>query len=287
MDAALTQPAISLLPLCNPTVTVEYDGDYGLMRVIGVLMEAPESPLRVLGPGDLTRQASFFDLALLRRVRFPTAELPIGAYSVILSSDEAALPSSATPGTSSNYNPLAPTTAGAVITLPARLGQLPAGAITVTGEPYGVLRVPTRRISELRMEPVSGTLAQAPTGSFSLEIQQGDDEVRGEADLPRIVTIPFLNQAGRFQIERWRRDVARRLLQVVLADGQVFTGRLVDLPDVDLQVAVNGQVRTFRLADLAQFEASAPVLDEDALGTPGLDLPPTNESPAPAASPSP
>src|SRR5439155_216347 len=82
---------------------------------------------------------------------------PVGAYSVILSGDEGALPTSATPTATATYNPLAPTGAGTLIRIPSRLGHLPPGTITVTGEPYGVLRIPTRRIVQLQMDPVNGT----------------------------------------------------------------------------------------------------------------------------------
>src|SRR5436305_5204656 len=154
VELAPPRPAISLLLISEPTVTVTYNGDFGPMRVTGALVEAPAQPLRVTALGYGTRLVNWNEIFNLSLVRVPTAELPVGSFTVTLSSEEGTLPR--TTVVASVYTP-APTTAF-VPPAPSHAVELPRGDLVLEGEPYRAMRIPTDRVIDMRMEPVRGSL---------------------------------------------------------------------------------------------------------------------------------
>jgi hypothetical protein len=268
-DLPEVRPAISLLLVDQPLVSVSYNGDYGPMRVTGTLVDAPRRLLRILDITGGVREIRWTDLFSLNVVRVPTADLPVGSFTLMLSSEEGALPRS-TATVTTNY------TAGASVAsvppTPAHLLELPRGELVLQGQPYGNLRIATERITDLHMEPVRGSLVSMPDVTISLEIRQagssgnGNGNGRGknggegrgpsgEPSEPKVVEIPLQ------RVEVFRRDASRELLSVTLADGQIFTGRIVRLPSAAIQVEVDNQTRSYPLARIAQFETTLQLLN--------------------------
>ena len=71
------------------------------------------------------------------------------------------------------------------------------------------------------------------------------------------------------RLTQYRRDVGRELVSAALDDGQLFTGRLVRLPNVAIVIEGNdGKSQSYPLANIAQFETTALLLNRPALITP-------------------
>src|SRR5881275_2062922 len=68
LELAPPRPAISLLLINEPTVTVTFNGDYGPMRITGALVEAPSQPLRVVSSGYGTRLVNWNEIFSLNVV---------------------------------------------------------------------------------------------------------------------------------------------------------------------------------------------------------------------------
>src|SRR5205814_1231014 len=69
-------------------------------------------------------------------------------------------------------------------------------------------------------------------------------------------------------LESYRRDVRRQLLSVTRADGQIFTGRVTQVPNVQLVIDVDGTQRSFPLTNIAQFETTINLLSRPAVISP-------------------
>src|SRR5436305_3542085 len=150
VELAPPRPAISLLLINEPTVTVTYNGDFGPMKVTGALVEAPSQPLRVTAMGYGTRLINWNEIFNLSVVRVPTATLPVGSYTVTLSNEEGTLPR--TTVVTTTYT-TAPTVAMAP-PVPSHAVELPRGDLVLEGEPYHALRISTDRVTDIRMEPI-------------------------------------------------------------------------------------------------------------------------------------
>jgi hypothetical protein len=271
------KPAISLLLINQPVVTVNYAGDYGPMRVTGTLMEAPQRLVKIIAANGDTRMIGWNEIFSLALVTVPTAELPIGSYTIVLSSEESALPRTSATLTTS-YTP--GVAVAAIPGVPTHVAELPRGEVVLEGSPYGAMRIPTSRISEMHQEAVRGSLILMPEATLSLEVRaarpgegggngkgapggrrQERPEARGEPVDAKVVDIPLR------RVEVLRRDVANQTASVSLDDGQIFTGRVIRLPDVAIQVQVEGETmtRSYPLARIAQFETSVPLISRPAL----------------------
>ena len=145
------------------------------------------------------------------------------------------------------------------------------------GQPYGHIRIPTNQLTDLRMDAIRGSLVSMPDVTLSLEVRQGGAGVNGNGRgkngagdnfapaEPKVVDIPLR------RVEVFRRDVGRQLASVTLGDGQVFSGRIVQLPSAPIEVEVDPQTHTIRrypLNRIAQFETTIQLLDRPLLGTP-------------------
>ena len=269
-DLPEVRPAISLLLVDQPLVTVSFNGDYGPMRVTGTLVDAPRRLLRLLDATGATREIRWSDLFSLNVVRVPTAELPVGSFTVMLSSEEGALPRS-TATVTTNYT--AGATVATVPPAPAHLLELPRGELILQGEPYNSLRIPTERVTDLRMEAIRGSLVNMPDVKISLEVREGGGNGNGKnggqkggdngtPSEPKVIDIPLR------RVEVFRRDAARQLLSVTLADGQIFTGRIVNLPSAAIEVDVENQTRSYLLTRIAQFETTIQILNRSPLTSP-------------------
>ncbi len=256
------RPAISLLLVSEPIMTVNYTGDFGPMQVTGTLVQSPETPLRTIGPDGEPRDVRWTELSGVRLVRTPTAELPAGSFVLLLSGDPGALvrSSAVQPG---GY---AEATAAALLSpVLRRLPRLPGGELVLRGDPYETMRVPVERILNARQEPVRGSLDAPIAGELALEVGR----VNGTGT--KVVNIPMA------RVETLRRDVSRGLATVTLGDQQIFSGRVVSLPEVAIQVDVEGAALALApqgttklsipLSRVAQLETTTPLVTRT-LGNP-------------------
>jgi hypothetical protein len=197
---------VAILVADRPLVTVEMAGDYGPVRVTGILEGAPK-------PGvDLgSREASWSEVRALARVTQPSEGFPAGSFRVALVTDD--LPAAQSTGSGVLYGLTSQQVGGTW-----RAMRLPEGNLTLRGKPYGTLAVPTSRIVQVRMEPVRGDVEALPEGNIRIEVLPGTS-----------VNIPLP------EVQWLQRDLRRGTVSVTLADDQTFSGKLVDLPKVSIK----------------------------------------------------
>lgn len=201
----------------RPTVTVTLQGDYGPVRVTGTLEEAPRAALRLSDAAGRPREAQWSEVRSLAVVRSASEGLPIGSFAVTLIGDgSAAVAGSAAPVASGYLSPAFGAGAGQG---GWRLLSLPEGRVTVRGATIGRLSFEAARLMDLTMEPVVGTIVQLPRGTLRVEVLAG--------------TVVSLQLE---EVQSLRRDLPQQTISVTLADGQHFSGKLVELPRVSVAV---------------------------------------------------
>lgn len=199
-----SRPA-AVLVADRPTVTVDLNGDHGPVRVTGSLESAPAARLD-FGSGT----AGWSEVQALISVFQPAEGFPAGSYRLGLVTDDAALLQTQSSGAVSGLY-----SAQAVGT--RRVLRLPEGNITVSGEPYGKLTFPVSRIVQFRQEPIRGGVKELPAGNVRLELFAG-----------AAVTVPLS------QVQLLRRNLQANTATVTLADDQSFSGKLLELPKVNV-----------------------------------------------------
>lgn len=231
---------VSLYLAERAQVSVTFAGDFGPVRVTGVLEEAPREALRLEDPAGRAYEARWDELRLMANTEYPTEGFPAGSFQVALLSDPPAT------GGSAGYR-----VAGILASQPGtsqgrwRLLRAPEGTLRLAGRPYGTLNIPVARITALAAVPVVGDVAEIPPAPLRLEVLSG-----------ATVSIPFA------EVQAFQRNLARGTAAVTLLDEQSFTGKLVEMPDVTLTVTASpgpdsreaAPPRTVRLAEVAQFE---------------------------------
>jgi hypothetical protein len=196
---------VAVLVADRPMVTVDLNGDHGPVRVTGTLEATPAGRLDF---GSAT--AAWNEVRALVSVFQPAEGFPAGSYRLGLVTDDAAPLQTQSSGLVSGlYNTQAAGT--------RRVLRLPEGNITVSGEPYGKLTFPVTRIVQFRQEPIRGDVKALPAGNVKLELFPG-----------ATVTVPLS------QVQLLRRNLQANTAMITLADDQSFTGKLLELPKVDV-----------------------------------------------------
>ncbi len=229
----LPQP-VTVLVAQEPLVTAFVRGDYGEVRMTGVLADAPKAALRLVDPSGRTREAGWAEVRSLGLVSFAAEGLPVGSYQVLLVSDPPGSPQ--LPGAGGYGSRVLSTGTGGW-----RLSRVPEGSLTLRGEPYGTLTIPLDRLAGLQMEPIRGNVAELPKGSIRLEVFAG-----------KSVSLPLT------EVRLLQRDASAGTATVVLRDDQTFTGKLQELPKVNLVVETERGKQTVAMDRVAQFERGTP-----------------------------
>ncbi|MGV3723673.1 MAG: hypothetical protein ACO1SX_22475, partial [Actinomycetota bacterium] len=186
-------------------VTVDLNGDHGPVRVTGTLEATPGGRLD-FGSGT----AGWNEVQALLSVFQPAEGFPAGSYRLALVTDDAAPLQTQSSGLVSGLY-------SAQATGTRRVLRLPEGSITVSGEPYGKLTFPVTRIVQFQQEPIRGDVKALPAGNVKLELFPG-----------ATVTVPLS------QVQLLRRNLQDNTAMVTLADDQSFSGKLLELPKVNV-----------------------------------------------------
>lgn len=221
----------------RPTITVDFDGDFGPVRLTGRLDKAPQGTLRLTDATGRTRLADLSEVRSLTEVRTATEGLPLGTYTVFLVSDPQG--SGAGPSTAyTNTNLTSP-----VVTRGGwRLSRLPEGEMTIQAGTLGSVTLPAGRISAFVQDPVRGSILQMPGGTVRVEVLAG-----------KTLNVPLAD------VELLRRDLKLGTISLTLADGQTVTGKLLELPKVNLAFEAN-QPPAIPLDQIVQLEVAVPGL---------------------------
>lgn len=224
---------ISLFLLEQPTVTVTFQGDYGPVRVTGTLEQAPEEAVRVRSLQGVPREARWTEIRDLSIVQYPREGMPAGTYQVALVSDPVPLTQIAGATMVRDY-----------VSQSGVWGsqRLPEGSLTLAGRPYGRMSVPLSRVTGFQMEPIRGTVTEFPRGELRMEVLTGSP-----------ITIPLQD------VQSLQRDQSRGVATVTLADGQSYTGRVVELPNASIPVTVaSGEQVSVPIQRVSYLERTPP-----------------------------
>lgn len=222
---------VSLFLLEKPTMTVSFVGSHGPVRVTGTLEGSPEEPLRVRSQQGIPREARWTEVRSLSIVEYPREGMPVGSYQASLVSDVGTSLISATTAVR-DYT----TQTGAWMA-----GRLPEGELTLSGRPYGSLSIPLTRVTAVQMEPIRGTVTTFPQGNLQLQVLDGKN-----------VALPLQD------VLVIQRDETRGTAVVTLADNQTFTGRLLDVPNVNIPITTPTGPVTIPLQRVAFLERTPP-----------------------------
>ncbi|MBI3909615.1 MAG: hypothetical protein HY320_01620 [Armatimonadetes bacterium] len=240
---------ISVLVTREPLVSAAFTGRYGPMRLTGTLVGAPQTPLTLADLAGQTREARWDEIRELTVVRTVTADLPAGSFTAVLSGDPGAL-SRPGLGVTGGYSPPGVRVLRSDQPL-WRVRSLPEGELVLRGEPFGEARVPIARLTELVMQPITGSTTTFPDGVLRLEVEDG-------------ATVDLSLRA----VQSYRRDTAAGVATVTLIDGQMFSGKIVQLPAAAYEVEKEGTGERVRLPldRIAQMEIIAPPAGPLAVG---------------------
>lgn len=235
---SLSRP-ISVYLADRPTVTVDFGGDYGPVRLTGTLEKTPQGTLRLTDATGRTRLADWSEVRSLVEVRTATEGLPLGTYTVYLVSD-ATNPSGG----------VGPTGGYAATALPSpvvtrggwRLSRLPEGELTVQAGNLGSVTLPVGRVTAFVQDPVRGSITKMPSGTVRVEVLAG-----------KTLNVPLVD------VEYLRRDLKAGTISLTLADGQTVTGKLLELPKVSLTFE-NMQPPAIPMERIVQLEVAVPGL---------------------------
>ena len=227
---------VTILRLEKPVVTALLRGDHGDVRVTGSLEGTPQGSLRLTDPAGRVREVAWSEVRSLYEVDRPVEGFPAGSFVVMLISDPREAGVAQSPGGTYTSQALGTNSGG------WRLMRLPAGNVTLRGEPYGTLTVPLARVFSLQREPLRGNVRQFPAGNIRLEVLDG-----------KTVSLPLPD------VQRLQRDPQRGTATVRLMDEQTFSGRLVELPRVSISVTTErGDEVSVPLQEVAQLERVIP-----------------------------
>lgn len=221
--APAPQP-VSLLLAEQPLVNVEWDGDSGRAKLVGVLRDGPRGLVEVTDGIGRRRRVQWAEIEVIQPVTIPSEGLPEGSFRVGVSGE---------PGQGfqqriqvGGYNSNGGAGAGGGLGGPAgeaqqgwRLLRLPEGTITLEGAPYGRVQVPIQRLYSYQLAPLRGVVQVFPPGEIRVELQRGT-----------VVSVQFPT------VVYLRRDLPRGTILLTLEDGQQFSGRELALPKVDIPV---------------------------------------------------
>jgi hypothetical protein len=198
-----------------------------------VIDNAPNDPLRIRNIQGLPREARWTEIRDLSVVQFPREGMPSGTFQVSLVSDPVSVTQNSAGSGVRDYGGETGSWGAA---------RLPDGNLTLTGKPYGTLTIPLSRVSSFQMEPIRGTVAQFPNGDVKLEPLTGSQ-----------ITVPLQD------VQTLQRDQTRDAVTVTLADGQSYTGKLVQLPSVSIAVTTPaGQMVSVPLSRVSYLERTPP-----------------------------
>lgn len=224
---------VTLFLLEQPTVTITFQGDYGRVRATGTLEQAPDEPLRVRSLQGVPREVRWTEVRDLAIVQFPREGMPAGTYQVALVSDPIPLTQVASTGATTDYS----SQTGAWGSQ-----RLPEGSLTLSGRPFGRMTIPLSRVTGFQMEPIRGTVEMFPQGEVRMEVLTGSP-----------ITVPLQD------VQSLQRDQSRDSVTVTLADGQSYTGKLLQLPNVTIPVTTtSGEKVSVPLQRVSYLERTPP-----------------------------
>lgn len=234
---------IRLLLDGEPAVTVESRGEFGPLRINGVLLKPPAGTVRLVDGRGTAREASWSEIMSANQATTTYEGLPAGSYQVFL------VGKAHQTGRSGGYSGRSGLDSGGGVSATTpflgpvgwRLDAMPPGDFVVRANGVGEVTLPAARVTTFRQEMLSGDVTRLPEGKIRVELFAG-----------KPVEVPL------GEVQAFFRDRRIGTVQLTLQDGQVYSGRLASLPAVDLVIRHAGKEMRIPLARVVALELPVP-----------------------------
>jgi hypothetical protein len=228
-------PIVSVVTAAGVSVSVTFEGDYGPNRIEGTLVSLPTEAIQAR-EGKQTKEISLRNLQELQRTPLGVGADAQSTYQLALFSGESYIlqPDKTEP-------PSGPQPAAMTRTL--QVVSVPKGAVELKTGMFGVIRIPFPKLLQITVQPIRGTLREAPPVPLPLQVLN---------DL--ILTVPF------DRVTNFRRDPMAGTTTVSFGIAEGVTGRVPMMPEGNLIVRTpDGQDHRIALSDVVQYNLEGPL----------------------------
>lgn len=226
---------VTIVTAAGVSVSVSFEGDYGPSRLEGSLVSLPDEAIQAR-EGKLTKAIPLRQIQELQRTPLGVGPDALSTYQLSLFSGESYIlqPEKSEP-------PAGPQPAA--VTRMMQVVSVPKGAIELKTELFGVVRIPFPKLLQLTVQPINGTLREAPAVPLALQVLQG-----------MTLSVPFQ------RITSFRRDPLGGTATVSFGIAEGVTGRVTSMPPGEIVVRTpDGQERRVPLAEIVQYNLEGPV----------------------------
>jgi hypothetical protein len=225
---APTQPTVTVVTAMGVSASVTFEGDYGPSRLEGSLVGMPDEPMRAR-EGSQTKEIGLRQLQELQRTPLGVGADAASTYQLSLFSGESFIlqPEKSEP---SGPQP-------AAITRTMQTVSIPKGVIELKTELFGIVRIPFPKVLQLTVQPIHGTLREAPSVPLPLQVLDG-----------LTLSVPF------HRVTNFRRDPMGGTATVSFGIAEGVTGHVKSMPQGEIVVRTpDGEERRIPLGEIVQY----------------------------------
>lgn len=234
-SSAGDQTTVTVVTAAGISASVTFEGDYGPSRIEGSLVSMPDEPIRAR-EGKATREIGLRQLQELQRTPLGVGPDALSTYHLSLFSGESYILQPDKTEPPSGPQPEA-------ITKTLQVASVPKGAIELKTELFGIIRIPFPKLLQLTVQPIHGTLREAPTISLPLQVLN---------NLTLMVPFP--------RVTSFRRDPMGGTTTVSFGMAEGATGRVQAMPAGMLVVrTTDGEERRIPLSEVVQYNIDSPI----------------------------
>jgi hypothetical protein len=225
------------------SASVTFQGDFGPTRIEGYLVGMPDEPIRAR-EGKQVKEIGLRYLQELIRTPLGVGADALSTYNLSLFSGETYIlqPDKTEPP---------PGAQPAAITRTLQVVSIPQGAVELKTAMFGVVRVPVPKLLQLTVQPIRGTLREAPPVPIPLQVLEN-----------LTLTVPFN------RITNFRRDPMGGTTTVSFGIAEGATGRVKTLPADPIVLRMSdGEERRIPLSEVIQYSLEGTLPAERPSGT--------------------
>jgi hypothetical protein len=226
---------VTVLTASGVSVSLTFQGDYGPNRIEGTLIAMPNEPIKAR-EGKQVRDIDLRHLQELQRTPLGVGPEALSTYSLqmftgesyVLQPDKSESPAGPQPVT---------------ITRTMQVVSVPKGVVELKTALFGLLRIPFAKLLQLTVQPIHGTLREAPSIPLPVEV------------LPDLILmVPFQ------RLTNFRRDPMGGTTTVSFGAAEGATGRVKQMPEGGLVVlTTDGEERRIPLSEVVQYNLEGPL----------------------------
>jgi hypothetical protein len=229
------EPLVTVVTAVGVQASVTFEGDYGPSRLEGSILLLPDEPIRAR-EGKQTKEIPLRQLQELQRTPLGVGPDAVSTYQLSLFSGESYIlqPDKTEP-------PAGPQPAA--VTRMMQVASVPKGVVELKTELFGVVRIPFPKLLQLTVQPIRGTLREAPDVPLPLQVLEG-----------MTLNVPFQ------RITNFRRDPMGGTATVSFGIAEGVTGRVKSMPTGAILVRMpDGTERRIPLGEIVQYNLEGPI----------------------------